>query len=410
MTEWIKTNFKGVRYRLHPSRKHGVTADKYYTITYKWNSKTITEAIGWGSEGIKPTDAYNILCELKRNQKNGTGPCTLKEKRELEAERKESKKTNLAIQQRENMSFGEYFEKKYYPIARTSKKWNTFSHEETHFRKWIEPVIGKKPLKEISSFDIERIKKKLLDAGKAPRTIQSILATFRQVWNLARRDGLVAIDSPTKSVKLQKFDNRRRRYFSHAEADLLLNALKVRDKTLHDITLLALHTGMRASEIWRLTWGCVDTDKFLINIMDTKSGKGRAAFMTAEVRVMFKGMTRGKNDARVFLRKEGIPYTEVPMLFRDVVKELGFNDDVSDSRQRICFHSLRHSMASWHAAAGTDLYVIKALLGHSTITLTERYAHLAPEALRKATETLEASIRTAREPSPVIPLAVVEEK
>ncbi|MFH0725328.1 MAG: hypothetical protein V2B19_03070 [Pseudomonadota bacterium] len=81
MSEWFKTDFKGVRYRKHPTRKHGVTMDRYFVITYKVNGKTISEAVGWASEGHKQTDANNLLCELKRNQKSGTGPCTLTEMR-----------------------------------------------------------------------------------------------------------------------------------------------------------------------------------------------------------------------------------------------------------------------------------------------------------------------------------------
>jgi integrase len=104
MAEWIKSDFKGIRYRVHPSRKHGVNYDRYYVMTYKWNGKVVTEAVGWASEGHKPTDAYNLLCELKRNQKAGTGPCTLREIRGLsetkrQAEQAESKRQDATLGQ-----------------------------------------------------------------------------------------------------------------------------------------------------------------------------------------------------------------------------------------------------------------------------------------------------------------------
>ncbi|MBU4317471.1 MAG: tyrosine-type recombinase/integrase [Proteobacteria bacterium] len=86
---WFKTDFKGVRYRKHPSRKHGVQMDKYFVITYKFKKSTITEAIGWLSEGNKASTASELLSQLKRNQLTGTGPCTLAEMRALaEAEKK----------------------------------------------------------------------------------------------------------------------------------------------------------------------------------------------------------------------------------------------------------------------------------------------------------------------------------
>ena len=238
---------------------------------------------------------------------------------------------------------------------------------------------------------MERIKKRILDAGKAPRTAQYIMATARQIWNMARRDGLVSGDSPTRSVKVPKFDNRRQRFFSHDEADLLLNKLKEKNEQVYQMAVLGLQTGMRASEIFHLIWGCIDTDRGIITILDAKSGKGRTAFMTEQVKTMFLGMTKGKNDL-VFPNKRGCVYTEIPHSFRDTVTELKFNDDISDPRQRVCFHSLRHTFGSWHAEAGTDLYVIKELMGHGSITLTERYSHLSQGTLQSATRNLERSI------------------
>ncbi len=107
---------------------------------------------------------------------------------------------------------------------------------------------------------------------------QYVMATLRQVWNKARRDKLVSGDSPTRNVKIPKFDNRRQRFLSHAEADLLLKALKEKDESLYKMALLSLHTGMRASEIFNLTWGCIDTQRGIITILDAKSGHGRASF------------------------------------------------------------------------------------------------------------------------------------
>lgn len=83
MAQWHKTPFPGVRFRKHPKRKHGIQPDRYFTITYKLLGKTRTEALGWASRGITAKESFNILCELKRNQKTGNGPQTLKEKREL---------------------------------------------------------------------------------------------------------------------------------------------------------------------------------------------------------------------------------------------------------------------------------------------------------------------------------------
>jgi len=106
------------------------------------------------------------------------------------------------------------------------------------------------------------------------------MATLRQIWNKARRDRIVSDDTPTRNVKIPKFDNRRQRFLSHVESDLLLKTLKEKDESIYRMALLSLHTGMRASEILNLTWGCIDTQRGIITILDAKSGHGRAAFMT----------------------------------------------------------------------------------------------------------------------------------
>ena len=75
--------------------------------------------------------------------------------------------------------------------------------------------------------------------------------------------------------------------------------------------------------------------------------------------------------------------------FARVVDEMGLNKGVKDVRQKVCFHSLRHSYASWLVEQGVDLYVVKELLGHSTLALTERYSHLANDTLQNAVKLLE---------------------
>lgn len=404
--KWIKTEFPGVRFRKHPTRKHGVNYDQYFTIRYKVptgeknaKGKDITtdkeEGLGWAKEGWTAKKAYNRLVELKENRTVGQGPQTLAEKRAIEQEKREQAEQERKRAEIENVTLHDYFYNTYFPDAKINKKESSYNHEETHFRLWIDPIAGQKPLRDLSEFDARRIVKKLMDAGKTPRTAQYVMATLRQIWNKARRGKLVSGDSPTYNVKVQKFDNRRQRFLSHAEADLLLETLKGKDETVYQMALLSLHTGMRASEIFKLTWGCIDTERGIITILDAKSGHGRAAFMTDHVKIMFNDMKHGKNDDVVFPRKDEKPYTEMPTLFRDIVANLKFNENVSDRRQRVCFHTLRHTMASWHAEGGTDLYIIKELLGHGSITLTERYSHLSNGALQAATRGFEKKVKEA---------------
>ena len=71
-----------------------------------------------------------------------------------------------------------------------------------------------------------------------------------------------------------------------------------------------------------------------------------------------------------------------------VVDELGLNDGITDSRERLTYHSLRHAYASWAVMAGVPLYVVGKALGHKTTAMTQRYSHLAPDSHRAASEAV----------------------
>ncbi|MCX5831177.1 MAG: tyrosine-type recombinase/integrase [Deltaproteobacteria bacterium] len=395
MAKWIKTNFPGVRFREHTTRKNGVKRDQYFTIRYKLAGKDREEGLGWASQNWTAAKAYERLTELKENRKAGEGPQTLAEKRTIEDTRKAAEKTEAARLEKESVTFGQYFENTYAPTSKVGRNKSTARKDDEHFRIWIKPVIGNIPLKDVKPFAIEKIKKNVLSAGKAPRTLQYIFATIRQAWNMARRDGLVMGDSPTKQVKVPKVDNKRVRFLSHEEAEALLKALQDKNALTHDLALLSLQTGLRMGEMAKLKWSHIDLDRGLITVMDPKGVEGRAAFMTVRVKAMLEAMKRGGPDDYIFTKMSGGQLQDAPREFSEVVADLGLNNGITDRRQRVFFHTCRHTFASWHVSAGTDLYTVKELMGHSVIAMTERYAHLSKGTLHNATMNLERAIDSA---------------
>jgi integrase len=167
--------------------------------------------------------------------------------------------------------------------------------------------------------------------------------------------------------------------------------LKERDPETHDFAMLSLFTGLRAGECSALTWADVDMEGGRIFVKDTKNKRNRHAFITDEVRVMLSARAAGQGKAeRVFPGpKGGNGFNRHWHSFSQAVKALGLNDGVSDRRQRLVLHSLRHSFASWLVMKGTPLYTVSKLMGHSSIRMTERYAHLAPDTQRAAAMELE---------------------
>jgi integrase len=387
--KWHKTKFSGVRHREHPSRKHGLKKDLYFTIRYQADGKRREEGLGWSSGGWTAEKAALELAKLKAAHTIGEGPTRLNEKREIKQARQKR-------EEQDKLTFAQFFEQRYFPVAKLTKKPETYRKEMEHFTNWINPGIGDLPLRQVHPLNIEKLKKTVLDAGKAPRTLQYIFATIRQTWNMARRDGLIERESPTKQVKLPRIDNQRLRYLTHGEADALLDHLRIRSPQVHNMALLSLHCGLRAGEIFNLIWGDVDLDKGTLILRDTKAGRTRVAFMTDEVGAMLNELKRGKHSTLVFPDKKGNRITKPSKTFDRAVSELGLNDGITDRRQRVVFHTLRHTFASWLVENGTDLYPVKLLLGHSTMSMTERYSHLRQDTLQRVIKNLQQKIKRAR--------------
>ncbi|XPV75966.1 MAG: tyrosine-type recombinase/integrase [Desulfovibrio sp.] len=388
---WNKTKFPGVRYREHEIRRHGVQADKYFSITYKYEGKTKTEAIGWASNGIKAQDAANILSELKVNQTQGKYPQTLKQKREMATAELKEDEARQKAENAKGISFDEIWKTVYKPQAETNKSAKSWKREESLYRIWISPAIGSYPFAEISAEELEHIKTNMTAKALSPRSIQYALATVRQVYNVAKNLDKFSGDNPVKKIKIPKTDNRRTRFLSEDEAEQLFALLTEKSPVLYGVSLVSLYCGLRAGEIINLEWKDLNFAEGMILIRDSKSGLSRHAFMTKRVKKELQALRKevDPDQKPVFSAKQGNKLHEVSRLFNDAVNELGFNVGIEDRRQKVVFHTLRHTFASWLVQRGTPLYTVAKLMGHSTLSMTERYAHLAPDNLRAAVAVLE---------------------
>ncbi len=287
-----------------------------------------------------------------------------------------------------NITTKKFCEKIYFPWAETQNK--SFKEVKGFFYKWIFPVIGEKRLIDLNAFDFETIKTRVLQAGRAPRTAQHVIAVIRTALNKAKDWGFLNKENPASKVKIPRFDNRRIRFLTPKEAKTLLEECKKRTtpwNLIYPIVLLALSTGMRAGEIFRLKVQDLNFEEGVIYIRDTKSGENRIAFMSEEIKKELSELVQGKKKSEyVFSKPDGRSFEEVPEVFKRIVKDLKFNEGVTDPREKVVFHTLRHTFCSWLAMEGVPLHVIKELAGHKTIQMTERYAHLMPDVRRKAVE------------------------
>jgi integrase len=402
---WNQTKHEGVRYREHPTRKHGVKPDQYFVIRYRVAGKRHEEALGWASQGWTAAKAAQALAKLQEAARTGEGATSLAEKRKQAEARREQERQEEEARAKSAVTFGQVFHDSYMPAARLNKSKVSCDKEDGFYRNWIGGVLGSKPLVSIAPFDLERLKKIMLEAGKSPKTTHYCLAVVRQVFNFAKRNGLFHGDNPVAFVKKPTADNRRLRFLTHDEADRLLAILAERSPDVHSMALLSLHCGLRAGEIFSLTWQDVDLGRGVLTLRDTKSGKCRAAIMTDAVKDMLLARQAVTiPSGLVFPSRTGERIVEMSNTFQLVADGLGLNNGVTDRRQKVVFHTLRHTFASWLVEQGVDLYTVKELMGHGTLAMTERYSHLSPDKLRRAVKTLEAGMEKAARDKKVVRL------
>lgn len=219
-------------------------------------------------------------------------------------------------------------------------------------------------------------------------TINRELACLKTIFNKAIEWGY-ANENPVRKVKLLPENNMRIRYLEKEEIDDLLKACNSLKKAIYlkPIIIIALNTGMRRGEIFNLKWE--DAIQNVIHIRESKSGRGRFIPMNNTVKETLKNLSPiyelkdGKSmmSEYIFRGRSHKPIKDIRTAFRNVLKEAG----ISNFR----FHDLRHTFASHLVMSGVDLLTVKELLGHRTLEMTMRYAHLSPDYKQRAVIVLD---------------------
>lgn len=383
--KWVRVE-RGIRYREHPSRKHGLKPDRYYVLRYIVDGVRRQEALGWASEGVTLEKARIELGRLKEANRLGEGPRTLAERRELAKIKKAQEEATRLLQLRNSITFGEFWDSNYWPVQ-GHKADGSIVAEKALYSKWIAPVLQKKVFSQICASDIERIKMNMTRAKKAPSSMKYVMSIVSQVWSLALRDNFVNEKCPSCQVILPKKDNKRQKYLNNEELSNLLNKLKEHSHVVYEMALLAVDCGLRFGEISGLKWADCDFSRGMMLIRDPKSSVNRYAFMTNRIRDVLDRHENKKNGL-IFVDRNGNRISKVSNTFRRIADEM-FNEGIKDSRMRVCFHTLRHTFASRLVQNGVSLFEVKELLGHSDFAMTQRYSHLSPEGLQRVVKILE---------------------
>ena len=267
-------------------------------------------------------------------------------------------------------------------------------------------------LDKLTEISVEKWKRERLKKVK-PATVRRDLMALKSAINSALKWQIIS-SNPIANVQVKVAAEHRVRYLSQKERKRLLNALNDRDRKkrvarisanewrrerrqdqlpvikdycdyLTPLILTVLNTGIRRSEALRLGWTGVrltGNPALTVQAASAKSNKTRHIPLNSTlVNTLTTWKAQGTGEGPVFPHPvSGLPMSNVKTAWLQLMKDA----KVEDFR----FHDLRHDFASQLVMHGVDLYRVKELLGHGSIAMTERYAHLAPEALAEAVEVL----------------------
>jgi integrase len=259
------------------------------------------------------------------------------------------------------------------------------------FRKVWGPLFGK-PIASITDSDVEVVLAKRIEAGIKPGTCHRDFAALRAALHFAVRRKMLAAMPITAGARPAPIAGRkmkparRVRWLSDEERPRFMAALDAdRSPLLQVVARLALTTGMRRGEILGLTESQLRGDHILLPGAKTKTGEDRAVFLNSDAKhALAAWSVRGMNG-------------ELFPLVRFGASKLALERKIERAWARICrkakitdfhFHDARHDFASRLLRSGASLAMVRDALGHSTIAMTERYAHLERRDLRAAVQAV----------------------
>lgn len=255
---------------------------------------------------------------------------------------------------------------------RTAVRWDSYADG------WRKEFSGL-AIQTIGAGQIERWK--LKQAKFKAATVNRKLSFLRRLFSLAARDEVVP-RSPFAQVKLLVENNERDRYLSEDEEARLKAEIPAPQWR---IVALAIHSGLRSSELFGLRRENVDLAARLVTIPRSKSGKARRAKLSRTATAIITELLAEQDGPWVLPSSNpGKPLRSnnfVRRVFRPALVRAGITN--------LTFHDLRHTTASRMVQRGVDLNRVREQLGHSNLRLTQRYAHLAPQHLEEAVDVLD---------------------
>ena len=377
-----KTNYKGVFYRIG-ERISSPGKEKIFYIVFKKDGKVFEEKVGRQfADDMTPSRASRFRAARIDGKR--------KSRKEIRDEVKAAKQAEAG-----KMTIARLWDK--YEAHKSELK--SINIEKGRCQKYLLPEFGNKEPHDIIKLDVDRLRIKLSKNLK-PQSVKHVLGLLKRIVNFGVSMQLCEnLNFKTDPIRV---DNLKTEDLTSEQIKRLLTAIKnSKDFQAADMMKLALYTGMRRGELFNLKWSDVDFQRGFISIRNPKGGVGQKIPLNDQARKVLENHPKTKvlidnvlqTAENIFVKPDGEPFTYIWRRVNPIKQAAGLPNDFR------VLHGLRHTYASMLASSGqVDLYTLQKLLTHKSPQMTQRYAHLRDETLKKASslagQIIDAAMKT----------------
>jgi integrase len=357
----VKTKYPGVTYIIGQSIT-GRGPEKIFYIRYRRNGKEIEEKAGRQfQDDMTPAKAANLR-SLRIEGKDISNA----EKRKLEKARKETEQNRWTVYRLWNE----------YKKARPQIK--GIITDENRYENHLAAPFGDKEPNDILPLDIVRVRVKLLKTRK-PATVKNVLELLRRIINFGEKKQLCV--GLSFKIEMPSVNNQKTEDLTCEQlGDLLIAIGSDSHPQAGALMKMALFTGMRRGELFNLRWEHIDFERGSILIKDPKGGPDQRVPLNDVVKELLRNISKSASPY-VFPGRDGARRTDINKAVNSIKNKAGLPKDFRP------LHGLRHVYASMLASSGqVDMYTLQKLLTHKSPQMTQRYAHLRDESLKKAAD------------------------
>jgi integrase len=284
------------------------------------------------------------------------------------------------------LTLNQFFDQHYFPHAKAAK--TQHKHDWSIYNTHMRLGLGKYVLSDLRTAVLDVWVREQIVSGYKRSTINKHIYLMNRLLNLARSWGLIEFARDQQPIKRLTIGDHKQRFLSSDEIEQLLKQCRRSTHPyLYLFVKLLLLTGARKGEALHLRWCDIDFDKRIWTVPRSKNGRSRRIVLNdSAVETVLAagavaeryGLTVGA-DAFVFQNPHRqTAYQSFYSAYHAARSAAGLED--------VRIHDLRHTFASLLVNRGVSLYEVQTLLGHSSIQMTQRYAHLAPNLLHSRTE------------------------